>query len=412
MRHQLANLKNKRMLTAGIICLLLIVFMIAYRATNRQQGGPPQADPVQIEVMTLARGDLSKHISLTGQTVSDASISLAPKYAGKITAVNVDLGDRVTEGQILLVQDTGDLDIAIVQGRAEAEAAGADAITTQAGYEADFLRTEAAYEIQRQHYERQQYLLSIGAISQDTLDSARDEYVTAKAAYDALANQSAGGGTPASVRSKEMAALKSRYAVAALEKQRSDMFLRAPRDGVISYRHAEVGDYASAGSTLLTLVDNSHVFVDCHLSESDAAVLEPGMQVKVTIDAMGRDYVGKIVFVSPAMGDTSKTFTARISLDADKAEIKAGLFARTAVDILQRSNTLFVPKEAVLSKNGESLVYVYDKDSKTVAARRVKLGLINDTESEIIDGLAEGDLVVISGQDRVQDGMTVQLKGA
>lgn len=398
------------MLTAGIICLLLIVFMVAYRVSEQQAGGPRKPELTQVEVYRVQRGDLAKHISLTGQTVSDAAITLSPKYAGRVTAVNVELGDRVAEGQVLLVQDTEDLDIAIGQARAEAEAAGADAVTARAGYNAEYLKAEAAYDIQKQHYDRQQYLYSIGAISQNVLDSARNQYVTAKAAYDALANQSESGSTPASVRSKELAALKSRYNVRALEKQRSDMLLRAPRAGVISYRNVEVGGYLAAGAKVLTLVDNSHIYVDCSLSEKDAAVLEPGMAVQVSIDALGMTCPGRLVFVSPAMGEDSKTFMVRISLEADRSAIKSGLFARSAIDILQKQDTLFVPKEAIMTKNGRTSVYVYDEATGTVQEKQVTIGLMNDEEAEIAEGLSEGELVVTAGQDRLQNDMKVTVK--
>ena len=410
MRHQLKNLRNRKMAAAGVICLLLIVFMVAYRVSEQQSGGQKKQELTQVELYKVQRGDLSRHISLTGQTVSDAAITLSPKYAGRVTAVNVQLGDKVTEGQVLLVQDTEDLDIAIGQARAEAEAAGADAVTTEAGYYADYLKAEAAYDIQKQHYDRQQYLYSIGAISQDTLDSARDQYVTAKAAYDSLANQAEGGGTPASVRSKELAAIRSRYNVKALEKQRSDMFLRAPRDGVISYRNAEVGGYLTAGSKVLTLVDNSHIYVDCSLSENDAAVLEPGMDVNVTVDALGQTFTGKLVFVSPAMGEDSRAFMVRISLDADNSQIKSGLFARSAIDILQKKDTIFVPKEAIMTKNGRTSLYVYDESTEKVQEKQVTIGLMNDEEAEIVAGLTEGELVVTSGQDRLQNNMKVNVK--
>lgn len=397
------------MQVAGIICLVFLVALIGYRVFNNQKKGRPPMEAPKVAVYELKAGAMQRHISLSGQTVADAAIALAPKYAGKVTAVNVQLGDRVQEGQILLVQDTEDLDIAIQQGMAAAEASSADAVTEEASFNSGYLKAEAAYGIQAARYERQQYLFSIGAISQDALDQARNEYISAQAAYEALANQQ-NGSVPASVRSKQLTALKNKYSVAALQKQREDMLIRAPRAGVIGYRDAEVGSYLTPGSKVLTLVDNSHVYVDCALSENDAAILETGMEVAVTIDALGRSYTGKLVYVSPAMGDNSKTYTARISLETAKKDIKAGLFARSAVDILQRENTLCVPKEAVLTKNGQTMVYVYQPENRTVAVRQVALGLLNDSESEIISGLQPGELVVISNQDRLQDGMQVQLQ--
>ncbi|MDY6053297.1 MAG: efflux RND transporter periplasmic adaptor subunit [Anaerovibrio sp.] len=403
------KIRQNKLLAMAAIFLIMIIAIVAYRAVNNMGGKEKTKTNPQVSVMELKRGDMMRHIVLSGQTIADATVVLAPKYAGKVTSVNVQLGDKVKEGQILLVQDTGDLDIAIAQGQAAAEASGADATTEQASYYANYLKTEAAYDIEKKHYERQQYLYSIGAISQDTLDNARNQYVTAKAAFDSLENQN-DGSVPASVRSKQLNAAKNKYAVEALQKQRNDMIIRAPRDGIIGYRDVEVGSYLSPGSKVLTLVDNSHVYVDCALSENDAAILEAGMPVQVTIDAMGQTYSGKLVYVSPAMTSDSKTFTARISLDVSKSAVKAGLFAKTAIDIMQRKDTLCVPKEAIMSKNGETKVYVYDPETKTVEERVVTIGLLNDEEAEILSGVKEGDIIVTSNQDRLQNGMTVTLK--
>ncbi len=409
MRHRLANYKGRKFKIAGVICLLFVVVLGYFVFGNGRKGDKkPALTLPKVAVYQVKRADMGRHIVLSGQTVSDATIVLAPKYAGRVTAVNVQLGDQGNEGDVLVRQDTDDLDIAIMQGEAAAQAASADAETEEASYNANLAKAEAAYEIQKSHYDRQQYLFSIGAISQDKLDSARDTYVTSKAQYDALLNQ-IDGNSPASVRSKQYAAIKSSYSVDALRKQRDDMIIRAPRGGVIGYRDVEVGSYLSPGSKILTLIDNSHLYVDCSLSENDAALLTAGLPVSVTIDALGTTYSGKIVYVSPGMTAGSKSYVARISLDVAKGNIKAGLFARTAVDILQRKNTLFAPKDAVLSKNGITTVFVYNRAEGTVEERVVKLGLINDEEVEFLEGINEGEEVVITSLDRMKNGGKVQL---
>lgn len=399
--------RREILITGGICCLLFAVAVYFYFG---QQGKGMKAkmskgDPL-VAVYTVQRSDMMRHIALSGQTVADASISLAPKYTGRITAVNVKLGDRVKAGDALMVQDTGDLDVSIQQNDAATQAASADAVTEEASYNANYLKTREAYEIERQKYERNQYLFSIGAISQDTLDSVREEYMTSQAAFEALENQNSGG-TPASVQSKQFTAVKDAYAVEALRRQRDDMVLRAPRDGVIGYRAAEVGAIATAGTKVLSLIDNSHTYVDCTISENDAAILTTGMQVEVSIDALGGSYTGELVYVSPEMDDSTKTYTVRIALDETPQDIKAGLFARSQIDVLQRRDTLFVPKEAVLTKNGRTSIFVVKPD-RTVEEREVKIGLLNDTDEEIISGLSDGDVVALSNQDRLKDGMSVE----
>jgi multidrug efflux pump subunit AcrA (membrane-fusion protein) len=396
------------MYIAGGICLVLLacmVYIYTGQTGKKDKVNMEKGNPL-VEVYKVERADMMRHIALSGQTVADAHITLAPKYSGRITAVQAKLGDHVKAGDVLMVQDTGDLDWSIRQNQAAAQAAAADAVEAEATYNANYIKTQNAYEIERMKYERNAYLFSIGAISQETLDSVKEEYMTSKAAYEALDNQSDGSSMPASVASKQYTADKNSYAAKGLEKQREDMYLIAPRDGVIGYRAAEVGALAAAGTKVFELVDNSHVYVDCSLSENDAAVLETGMDVDVTIDALGQSYTGKLVYVSPAMDDSAKTYTVRISLDEDKSAIKAGLFARSQIDILQRPQTLFVPKEAVINKNGRVTVFVVRPD-QTVEERDVRIGLLNDTQEEIISGLADGDVVALSNQDRLKDGMTV-----
>ena len=408
MRHNFTvTTKRQKLVAGGIALILLAIALYVYMGMGKDSMQKVRRNRPVVEVQEVVRADMGRHIVLSGQTVADASISLAPKYNGRITAVYAELGDWVQEGQILMVQDLEDLDISIAQNAAAAGAARADVRETAATYNANLSSKKNAYELASAKYERQKYLFSIGAISQDKLDSVEAEYSAAKAAYEVLANQQAGG-MAAAIESKELIAAKQEHATEALEKQRSDMILRAPRSGIIAYRNAEVGAMAAAGTKAFTLVDNGHINVDCTIGENDAAILQAGMEVNVTIDALGKDFLGKIIFVSPAMDEDSKSYRVRVSLDNPDNTVKAGLFAHTAVDILQRPQTIFVPQSAVLTRNGEQYVFVLREDG-TVERRVVKIGLLNDVSEEILEGLAEGEKVVLTNQDKLQDGMKVKV---
>ena len=408
MRHNFTvTTKRQKLVAGGIALILLAIALYVYMGMGKDSMQKVRRNRPVVEVQEVVRADMGRHIVLSGQTVADASISLAPKYNGRITAVYADLGDWVEEGQVLMVQDLEDLDISIAQNAAAAGAARADVRETAANYNANLSSKKNAYELASAKYERQKYLFSIGAISQDKLDSVEAEYSAAKAAYEVLANQQAGG-MAAAIESKELLAAKQEHVTEALEKQRSDMILRAPRSGIIAYRNAEVGAMAAAGTKAFTLVDNGHINVDCTIGENDAAILQAGMEVNVTIDALGKDFLGKIIFVSPAMDEDSKSYRVRVSLDNPDNTVKAGLFAHTAVDILQRPQTIFVPQSAVLTRNGEQYVFVLREDG-TVERRVVKIGLLNDVSEEILEGLTEGEKVVLTNQDKLQDGMKVKV---
>lgn len=409
MRHKVSDLTRQQKIIAGSICaVLLTVALYFYFGKNKIPNQPVDMGKPVVTVAKITRQDMMRHISLAGQTVADANIPLAPKYTGRVTKVLVNLGDEVAAGQALVVQDMDDLDISIAENSAAANAAWADAQEAAATYDANYLKAQNAYKLELAKYERNKYLFSIGAISKDTLDSVEQEFIASRASLEILANQSINGGA-ASVKSKEYSAEKQDKATAALKKQREDMVIRAPRAGIIGFRNVEEGSIINAGTKVLSLVDNKHINVDCTIAESDAAILTTGMKVKVTIDALGNDYDGTLIYVSPAMDDSSKTYQVRIELDANNDAIKAGLFAHTAIDILQRQDTLFVPKAAVLSKNGRQTIFVLHDDG-TVEEREVKIGLINDDAEEIIEGLNDGETVILSNQDKLANGTAVVVK--
>ena len=393
---------RKRLAAVGAVCFVLLALALrAYMGGGSEEKKKVSHGRPLVKVVMVSRADMMRHIALSGQTVADADIPLAPKYTGRVMEVRAKLGDEVKAGDVLMVQDTGDLDISIAENAAAAGAA-------QAEYDANYLKARNDLELEQSKYERNEYLYSIGAISQDTLDKVKQEYLASKAAFDVLADQ-VEGGSAASVESKAYTAEKAQHATAALRRQREDMYLRAPRSGVIGYRNAEVGAIVSAGTKVFSLVDTSHINVDCTIAEADAAILKAGLPVEVTIDALGEDYAGEIVYVSPAMDEASKTYQVRIELtdEAARETIKAGLFAHTAVDILQRRATLCVPKEALLSRTGRQVLFVVREDG-TVEERAVKVGLMNDAEVEILDGLEPGDTVVVTNQDKLQDGKKVE----
>lgn len=406
--------RRKKCIVAGVGCLLCCVLMYVWFGIKtdkgvrpKQQGGAPL-----VAVYKADRRDMNRRVTLAGQTIADASIDLIPKYDGRISEVLVDFGSVVKKGDVLMVQDTESLDISIRQNTAATRQAEADVIETEAAYNANYIQAEADFKVESSRYERNKHLFEIGAISQDQLDLLKQKYLVSKAAFELLANQTAAGAASAAVEAKRQAALKEAYGTDVLKKQRDDLIMRAPRDGVISYRNAEVGGMAKTSQKAFTLVDNSHMYVDCFLSEVDAAVLEPGIKLDVNIESKGITLPGRLIFVSPAMEEGSRTYMARIELDKgedwDRAKLRAGLFARAYANIVQRKQAIFVPKEAVIRRNGKTSIFIVREDL-SVERRSVRVGLINDQMEEILEGVNEGETVAVNNQDKLADGVKIRV---
>jgi len=358
-----------------------------------------------VDVMSLQRKDMTRQIELTGQTVPESQVDITAKYSGKIMQVNVGLGDHVVPGQTLIVQDTSDVDAALAQNAAASRQADADAVESNATFDASYQKSQSDYQHSVINYQRYKRLYDIGATSKEALENAEQVMTAAESSMNSYSKQIVGGNA-AAVESKQAARDKAHAAVDSLQNQRSDLTLRAPRDGVIGYRQAEVGMMAQTGQKLLSIVDNSNIYVDCSVSEQDIGQIVNGMPVDISIDAIGKTYTGKIIYISPSMDSKTQTFTIRIALDNRDDNIKTGMFARTTITIPLRRQTLFVPKEAVLSLNGTDHIFVVDSNNQ-VTDRVVKLGLRNDKSLEIISGINAGEQVAITNLSRLKTGITV-----
>ena len=404
---QVSKGRMKYMMWIGILAFLMAGI---YFYTHRESGGK-RAAPMKpaAQVLVMEKRDMGRKVVLSGETVPRASVDISPKYAGRISEVLVDLGDRVKTGDVLLAQDTRDLTISIAENSAGSEQATAEAVTSRSEYDAGILKAESDYENALKTYERYETLFASGAVSRQERDDTYRAMMSAKASLESLTKQDMGG-RPAVVAAKAAAARKAASQVEALEVQREDMTLISPIDGVVGYRDAEVGEWATAGEKLLTIVDTGSLYLDAAVAEQDMGVLREGMELMVSIDSLGESVPGKIIYLSPSMDAATHSYKARLLLDAGDLPIRGGMFGRAEVSAVQRKDTLYVPKEAVTENNGKRYVFVID-DGLIAHRREVTIGLSNDEEVEIKSGLSIGEKVAVSHISKLKEGMEVSEQG-
>ena len=392
----------------GLIFLLTCIAIYLYSHSSAVPKVKGTAQNVSVTAYTVTRQDMKRKISLSGQTVPVAQVDISTKYAGKIADVAVNLGDVVAPGQVLLIQDTADTNLTLNQDKAALEQAVADSKAAESQFGSDLQKAEVEYDTAKMNYNRYAVLKNEGAISQQELDTAYQALIVAKSALDNLESQNVGD-VPASVASKYAAQAKAGYTVDSLTQQLDDMTLRAPRAGVVTYRNAEVGAMAAANTKVLTITDTSGMYIDCSLSEADVAAIQQGMPVSVSIESLAQDYDGYITYVSPAMDDTTKTYVVRITLAQLDTKLRGGMFAQSSIDVLQKPDTLFIPKDALTEQDGKAQVCVIRPDD-TIELRTVTTGLRNDDYIEITDGLDDGDVIATTNLARLKDGTTVSIE--
>jgi len=402
-------LKDRKYFTMALVCVFGLLLFLFLRSHRHKAEVKKQIIVPAVKTKEIKKTTLYKEIRLVGKTVPLAKIDIVAKTGGVVKKVAVELGDTVKEGQLLLLQDQDYAQAELDRYKAYYEESKATARKTSAEYANDYKRYKADYQIAKSNYERYEKLFSQGAVSRYELDAMEQKLNSARGAYQELEEQQGyAGSSSATVYAKEQTAMRRlgdyRMRLAKLK----DLEFYAPRAGVISYRHAEVGSYVGAGTKLLTITDNSSLYVDCSLPEYDAALLQEGQKVEIELESQGLKLPASLIYVSPDQFGESKSFFARLKLEKDSSSIKAGLLARAVLKIKQKEAAIVVPKDVVLERNGKYYVFCLDKANR-VDQRTIKIGLKNDQELEILQGLKEGDKLIISNLSRLKKGMSVNL---
>lgn len=399
--------QHKRASLVGV-CVLGLVLLFAGRSFFAKQRVARKTVKPLVHTMELTKQPMYRHIKIFGQIKPEARIDIVNKYAGVIDAVNVDLGQRVEAGQLLAQQRLTDAAAEVQKTQARYQEASANAATYDTDYTANIARYEADYKLAKVNAERYEKLYKMGAVSQYERDAMQQTMVNKKALFEELALQRRFANRPSQVYRQERIAERRYQEYLIAKNKHEDMVFRAPRSGVIVYRNAEAGTYVTAGTKLLSILDDSGYKVDCELTENDASAVSEGAKVELLVESMGEVCRGIVVYVSPDRSKESNKFYLRVRLDEWPNGLKAGLFARGELKLLQKQAALYLPKASLYDRNGKYYAYVLTSGNK-VEQRALVLGASNEQEVEVLKGLKEGEQVILDNLSRLRAGMTVDV---
>ena len=272
--------------------------------------------------------------------------NIAPQMAGRITKINVEIGDFVQAGQVLAEID-----------------------------KAQLLQAQLQLQNQEVELQRLKSLYEEGGLSQSDYDAIQMQYNVLKTQVENLMENTT---------------------------------LRSPINGVVTARNYDVGDMYAMSMPIFTVEQIVPVKLLVGISETDYSKVKKGDSVEVTADAIpGKTFYGKISRIYPTVDPTTRTFTVEVKIDNNYKTLRPGMFVRATVNF-GTNNNVVIPDVAVVKQqgSGERFVYVLNDDS-TVTYKKVVLGRRMGTEYEVLEGLQDGDKIVIGGQIRLKDGVKV-----
>ncbi|HEY4744851.1 MAG TPA: efflux RND transporter periplasmic adaptor subunit [Desulfuromonadaceae bacterium] len=329
-------------------------------------------------VETVKTVAVPERLEVMGTVRARTSAVVSARIPGTITVLRVREGDRVGKGQVLV-----QLDAQEKAATAAAAAAGID--EAQRGLD----EARARKRLADATFERYRNLFNEQAVTRQEFDTRQTE--------QELASQ---GAARAEARLKQ-AREGSRAATAMADYTR----IVAPITGIVSAKPAELGATVFPAQPLLTIEDDGSYQLELAVPESLGARVKPGAMVQVMLDSLNTSISARVAQVVPAADPASRTFTAKVNLD--QKGLRSGMFGRGAIDLGTRVNTLLVPGKALMERGSLTSLWVVDL-TNIAHLRLVKAGKSIGDRREILSGLSDGERVVVSGAEKIREGVKVE----
>jgi RND family efflux transporter MFP subunit len=392
----------------GIIVLLLVVALavagyyfgylprqqreMVLAAESHEQS---QAAPV-VNVELVKRSARIESLVLPGNIQALTEAPVLARASGYIKKRNVDIGDRVTAGQVLAEIEAPELDQQIRQAKASLEQA--NAAVQQA--EASLAQGKSNENLARVSAERWLKLVEKGAVSKQENDTYQLQWAAQKANVQAL--------------EKAVSAANSNAAAAQANLDRlndlqSYLTVRAPFAGVITLRNVDTGVLVNEGNTLLfRIAQTDRLRIYLNVPQTDADSVRVGQKATLTIpDLSGRKFSGGVTRTANSLDPTTRTLLVEVQVANQNGALLPGMYAQVDLSVPRKEPPLVIPGDTLVVRANGPQVAVVGSDG-TVHFQTIQLGRDFGDRLEVLSGLEEGQQLAVNPSDAIREGVKVK----
>lgn len=311
-------------------------------------------DTVLVKTITILSESMSRTIEHTASLLPWQEVYMAPATPGKIEHIDVEIGDDVAQGQILVTMNKTNLEQSKIN---------------LVNIETELRRAEA--------------LIKSGSFAEQQYEQIKKGFELAKSSHDYLLENTS---------------------------------LKAPFNGVVSGKYFENGEiYTGAPSpqtgkpAIISLVKIDKLKALVGISANYYPVVTKGMRAEVVCDIYPKEiFTAEIMRIYPTIDNATKTFMAELKIDNAQTKLRPGMFAKINLNI-GKGEAILVSTIALIKQTGTNNVYVFKHVNGLAHKQLVKTGRIIDSKTEIVEGLEPGDEIVIVGQNKLENLMPVKV---
>lgn len=423
---------NKKLIIGGIIVIgtiALIAVSIAKSGSSPVFGG---GAGTSVKVATIEKGEISSYISSDGIVEEAEKAEVFFDTPLKVNKVLVKRGDSVKKGQKLLELDLDSLNTQLetlkLNRNTQEISLSSKTMDTEVERALSALSSaERNYADTKRTYENNKALYEANAISKNELDMSEKAFIEADTGINGLGN--ARLNYQNALESKKNGKLTGQdnlnvtnLQIEELEKRLTKITDAAvsPMDGVIAELSVQDGSFTSSMQYSYKVINPEKLQVKADIKEYDIKNVAAGQNVRITGDAIDKNTVvtGKVLSVSPVAvtnmtsSGSETVIEVLIGIEGAGDILKPGLNVTCDISTVDKKGVVLAPMEAITpDKDDNKLVYVVDPEKNIMTERKVTLGINSDMNVEVIDGLKEGDIIVLNPQPTYKDGAKVRIEG-
>jgi RND family efflux transporter MFP subunit len=330
-------------------------------------GGEPQLEALPVNIETVSRQSLNSYLVLNGIVEPERKVEVFSRLSAYVTQIVKEEGAYVHENDVLAVLDDTEIRISYEQAKIALEQA------------------KLALEEAERNLTRSQELYKKDLISEQ-------EYQTTEAEH----------------KQRLLDFQNRQQSYKDLELQLNWTKIRSLAEGYVTERLIEVGSRVNANQKVYTIEDFKPLLIRVYVPTSDAILLKTGLPADISTEILkGEVFKGTVTLINPRIDVQTGTIKVTVEAYDDTLRLKPGMFVEVRIATGTKDNVLVIPRKAILYKQGKTYVFVLKNN--LASQREVTLGLTEEDQAEVTDGLAEGDVIVSVGVENLKDGQPVNV---
>lgn len=388
-------MKKRKVILIAVAAVIfgLIGWQIIQKIIQSSQGSDLEqgAMPVAVEIEPVKKSEIRDLGNFAGSLVPKSQYMVAPKVAGRLEKLMVNIGDWIERDQLIAVLDDEEYSQQVRQAEADLQVA-----------KANLEESKSSLDVAKRELERVQELHKKGISADSELDSIKGAYSTQEARYKVAQAQV----------SYSQAALEAAKVRLSYTKIRASWEKGANRR-VVGERMVDEGAMLTPNAPILSILEINPLLAVIHITDKDYIRVKKGQTAVISTDALpGQTVSGEIVRIAPLLKETSREARVEIEVPNSEGLLKPGMFINVQIEFEILNNATVIPVSSVVKRDNQQGVFLVDMENKIAKFVPVKIGISNSELAEIIDPPSFSGYVVTLGQHLLAHGSPVILPHA